>query len=176
MSMILTYAIAALIPLFVGYIYYNKNVFGSAWAAMTGIDMSNEEEMKKAMPKVMIISYIISFLMAFALSPFVIHQMGLFSLLQNSMGDLNYEEYAAKIAVSFDGVPVEPNLLWNGLFRSFGHGALHGTMFGIFMALPMIITMGLYEKKPWKLMLINGGYWIINFALMGGFICQMVKW
>lgn len=176
MNMILTFAIAALIPLIVGFIYYNKNVFGNAWATMTGIDMNNTEEMKKAMPKVMIISYIVAFFMAFALSPVVIHQMGLFSLLQSYMGELKPEEYAAKIAVSFDGNPIDPNTLWNGYFRSFGHGAMHGTMFGIFMALPMIVTMGLYEKRPWKLMLINGGYWIINFALMGGFICQMIKW
>mgnify|MGYP001335350871 CR=1 FL=1 len=176
MSMILTLAIAALIPLIVGFIYYNKNVFGNSWAAMTGIEMGNPEEMKKAMPKIMVISYIVSFLMAFALSPFVIHQMGLFSLLQGSMGNLTEAEYAAKIAVSFDGTPIDPNKLWNEMFRTFGHGALHGTMFGVFMALPMIITMGLYEKRPWKLMLINGGYWIINFALMGGFICQMIKW
>ncbi len=176
MTMLPTYLVAALIPLIVGFVYYNKNVFGNAWAKMTGIAMDDPEAMKKAIPKMMIISYVVSFFMAFAISPFVIHQFGLFSTLQGFMGDQEAADFVAKIAVSYDGQAIDANTLWNVYFRTFGHGALHGTMLGLFLALPMIVTMGLYEQRSWKLMLINGGYWIINFALMGGFICQFLRW
>ena len=44
--------------------------------------------------------------------------------------------------------------------RTFGHGALHGIMSGIFVALPIIGTNALFERKGAKYILINSGYWI----------------
>lgn len=174
MSFLITTLIAALIPLVVGFIYYHKAIFGSAWANMLGIEM-NPENMKKELPKVLLVSYIVSFFLAAGLASVVIHQMGLFSLLLGSKGDLSDLEYAIKIMVSFDGVPIDPDLLWNGLFRTFKHGAMHGLLTGLTIVMPILVTMGLYEKRPMKLVFINVGYWVICFALMGGFICQMLK-
>jgi len=175
MSFLVTMLVAALIPLVVGFIYYHKAVFGNAWANMLGIEM-NPENMKKEMPKVMLVSYIVNFFLAFGLASIVIHQMGLFSLLMESKGDLSELDYVSKIVVSFDGVAIDPDVLWNGLFRTFKHGAIHGVLASLTLVMPILVTTGLYEKRPWKLTFINLGYWIINFALMGGFICQMLRW
>jgi hypothetical protein len=158
----------------VGFIYYHKAVFGNAWARMLGIEM-NPENMKKEMPKVMLVSYIVNFFLAFGLASIVIHQMGLFSLLMANKGDLSNLDYVTKIVVSYDGVPVDADVLWNGLFRTFKHGAMHGAMAGLTIVMPILVTLGLYEKRPMKLVFINVGYWVINLALMGGFICQMLR-
>ena len=63
-------------------------------------------------------------------------------------------------------------IMSEGKFRTFKHGALHGTMAGIFIALPILGTNALFERKGWKYILINTGYWTVTLAIMGGIICQ----
>lgn len=63
-----------------------------------------------------------------------------------------------------------------GEFDSFKHGALHGVLLGVFIATPIMIITGLFEQRSWKHMLINAGYWIITFALMGGLLDAMNHW
>jgi hypothetical protein len=55
--------------------------------------------------------------------------------------------------------------------RTFGHGMLHGVMSGIFVATPIIATNALFERKSFKLIAINCGYWIISMGIMGGIVC-----
>ena len=57
-------------------------------------------------------------------------------------------------------------------FRTFGHGALHGTMIGLFVVLPVMGTNALFERKSLKYVAINVGYWIVTLAIMGGILCQ----
>ena len=60
-----------------------------------------------------------------------------------------------------------------GEFDTFGHGVVHGIIIGIFVVTPVIVTNGLFEQLPWKLMLINSIYWILTIALMGGIVDAM---
>ncbi|NQY29628.1 MAG: DUF1761 domain-containing protein [Flavobacteriaceae bacterium] len=55
-------------------------------------------------------------------------------------------------------------------FMTFKHGALHGTMLGLFVILPVIVTNGLFEQRSFKYMMIITGYWVVSFAIMGGII------
>ena len=59
-------------------------------------------------------------------------------------------------------------------FRTFKHGALHGSMFGLFGALPIIGTIALFERKSAKYIFVNSGYWIVTLAVMGAIICGWV--
>ncbi|MGZ3933107.1 MAG: DUF1761 domain-containing protein, partial [Bacteroidia bacterium] len=56
-------------------------------------------------------------------------------------------------------------------YRTFKHGALHGTIGGFMIALPILATNAMFEGKGFKYIAINAGYWIICMALMGGLIC-----
>ncbi len=56
-------------------------------------------------------------------------------------------------------------------FRTFKHGAFHGAIGGIMLALPIVGTNALFERKGVKYIAINAGFWIISMALMGGIIC-----
>jgi Protein of unknown function (DUF1761) len=56
-------------------------------------------------------------------------------------------------------------------FATFKHGALHGAMFGIMCALPIIGTGALYERRSWTYIAIAAGYWVVVCAVMGGIIC-----
>lgn len=55
-------------------------------------------------------------------------------------------------------------------FQTFKHGALHGSMLGVLVAMPIVVTNALYEQKSFKYMLINMGYWICCFTIMGGIL------
>lgn len=55
-------------------------------------------------------------------------------------------------------------------YLSFKHGAFHGALLGIFLVLPIIGTIALYERKSLKYVLLTVGYWTISMAVMGGII------
>ncbi len=53
---------------------------------------------------------------------------------------------------------------------SFAHGAFHGAIMGLFVALPVLATNALFERKNWTYILINAGYWVVCISIMGGII------
>lgn len=56
--------------------------------------------------------------------------------------------------------------------NTFGHGAFHGALMGILVALPLIANKALFEQLSFKYVAINVGYWIVSLALMGGVLDQ----
>src|SRR6476620_11835245 len=80
-NMLIT-ALAALIPLIIGFIWYNPKVFGTVWLSVSGVP---QERMQNAhMWKTFLLTYILSFFLGVALMPMVIHQFGVFSTLANA--------------------------------------------------------------------------------------------
>ena len=156
-------ALAALIPMIVGFVYYNPKTMGTAWMNASGM---TEEKMKGAsMGKIFGFSLLLSFMLSIFLMSVVIHQSAIYSL------------YAGETGFGVEGSAVmnriDQHMLELGdRFRTFGHGALHGTIAGLFFALPVLGINALFERKSFKYILINVGYWVITLALMGGVICQ----
>lgn len=156
-------AAAALVPLVMGFIYYNPKVLGKAWMKLSGM---TEEKMKEGNMAVIYGSaYFLSFLAAIALFMSVVHQTDYHSILINEPG---YGEEGSEIMNQI-GAFMDT---YGNNFRTFKHGALHGGFIGFFVALPVLVTNGLFEGKGFKLGFLNAGYWIITFALMGGILCQ----
>ena len=157
--------IASLIPLIVGFIWYNPKTFGNAW--MKAADMT-EDKMKAAnMAAIFGLTFLFSFFLAFAVQFMVIHQWGVFSALANEPGvnDPNSEI----------GIFIKDFMdKYGNNFRTFKHGALHGTISGFTIALPIIGINALYERKGFKYIALNVGFWMVCLALMGGIICAMV--
>ncbi|MEP7197442.1 MAG: DUF1761 domain-containing protein [Saprospiraceae bacterium] len=81
--------------------------------------------------------------------------------------------FGISVVLSFlVGVALTVNVQHGGPeFQTFKHGAYHGAMTGVFMAIPIIGVPAMYEMKGWNYILINAGYWILAMALMGGIIC-----
>ena len=82
-NMLITSALAALIPLFVGMVWYHPKVFGTAWMNVNGF---SEDKMKEGfnMPLVFGLTFVFGFFIAFGLSAIVIHQFGFFGMLQHN--------------------------------------------------------------------------------------------
>ncbi len=156
--------VAALIPLVMGFIWYNPAVFGKVWMKAIGVDPESIRDEKPNMALILGVSLLFAIMLAMSLNPMVIHQMGIGSLLQ---GVKEVEAEGAKIELLVNGVPID----YASRFRTFGHGALHGFICGLFVAVPIIGTMSLYEKRGFKYIAVTGGYWIVCFMLMGGVIC-----
>ena len=150
---------AAASTLVVGFIWYNPKVFGTIWMQESGM---TQDKMKGAnMALIFGLSVVYAFLIAMVIQMLSIHQWGAYSMVQ---GD------PAHIKPSFDAFMAD----YGSEFRTFKHGELHGFLTGLFLALPMIATNSLYERKSWKYTLISGGYWTVCFMIMGGIVCAWV--
>lgn len=51
---------------------------------------------------------------------------------------------------------------------TFGHGAFHGVLMALLIALPVLANKALFEQRSFKYVLINVGYWVVTMGLMGG--------
>lgn len=147
--------VAAFSALVVGFIWYNPKVFGNAWMQASG--MTDEQIKGGNMAKIFVLALFFAFLLAISLSSIVIHQMGAFGLVQGELGTLpSYDAFMAD---------------YSNEFRTFKHGALHGVLSGVLIALPILGTNALFERKGAKYILINSGYWILTLGVMGAIIC-----
>ena len=161
---LLVVALTALIPLVIGAIWYNPKVFGTVWIKSTGL---TEDELKKSnMMLVFGLTYLFSFFVAAILNPLVIHQFGFQSML---MGEKELFTPGSE-ANTFLTSTLQK---YGNSFRTFKHGALHGTILGIMFATPVIAILALFERKGAKYILVHAGYWILSLALMGGTLCQL---
>lgn len=152
-------ALAALIPMLVGFFWYGKPLFGNTWMR---INRFREEDMKGAnMALIFGLTLIFSFMLAITVSSIVIHQLSLSSVV----GGMPQNEV--------DKAWLESSMNAYGRnHRSFGHGVLHGGLSAIFYALPVLGIVALFERRGWKYVLIHLGYWFVTLALMGGVICR----
>ena len=151
----LAVVVAAISALVVGFVWYNPKVYGTAWMKAAGM---TEEDVKGGnMLKIFGLSLLFAFFLAMSLHALVIHQTGVMSL---TGGDIEnaLPSYAAFMQDYGDA------------FRTFQHGALHGFLAGIFIALPILGTNALFERKSGKYIFINAGYWIVTLTLMGAII------
>lgn len=155
--------LAALVPMILGFIWYNPKVFGKTW--MRVADM-NEEKMKGAnMIVVFAFTYLLSFFAAFAIQFMVVHQWHMYSILANEPG---LKDSNSELSMMLKGFMEK----YGHNFRTFKHGAFHGTLGGITLALPIIGINAMFERKSFKYIMVNAGFWIVSMALMGGIICQ----
>ena len=155
---LLAILVAALSSFVVGFVWYNPKVFGTIWMKEAGL--TQEQIDKGNLLKIFGLTFIYSFMLAFIMPSLVIHQMGPIGMIGGpDMIAAAKPSYAAFIADYGDA------------FRTYKHGALHGFISGIFIALPIVSINGLFEHKTWKHMSIQAGYWIINMTIMGSIIC-----
>lgn len=152
--------VAALVPLVMGFIWYNPKVFGTAWQKAAGL---SDEKMKTVnMGVVFGVSLFLSFLLAFSIQFMVIHQFHFSSMLFKQPINDPSTEIGAMYKTIMDQFGTG--------YRTFKHGALHGTISGFLVATPIMTINSLFERKGFKYIAINCGYWIICMGIMGGIV------
>ena len=148
--------IAALSTLVVGFVWYNPKVFGTIWMKESG--MTEEKMQGRNMLLVFGLSLVYAFFISLSLQMLTVHQTGALGMVGGdpSTAKPSYVAFMADYGMAF---------------RTFKHGALHGFLTGIFLALPIVGTNALFEKRSFKYTFVTGGFWIVCFMIMGGIIC-----
>tara|TARA_R100000935_G_scaffold8302_7_gene17468 strand:- start:99795 stop:100295 length:501 start_codon:yes stop_codon:yes gene_type:complete len=156
-------ALAALVPIIVGFLYYSPVAFGNAWMKSTGLTKEKLEKGNKVL--IFSVTLLLSLILSFFLFTLVVHQTDYYSLFVAEPG-FNEEgsEIMNQIGVFMDQ--------YGTYYRTFKHGAFHGGLLGVFVGLPIIMINGLFETRSLTYGFINAGYWVITLALMGGILCQ----
>lgn len=155
--------VAALIPMAMGFIWYNPKLLGPAWQRSAGV---SDEQIKSAnLALIFGVSFIFSLMLSFEMNIIAYHDAfvggALYYVNHGAMAPEPGTE-AAKWLEYF-----QTNL--SDTCRNFKHGAFHGAFIaGLFISVPVIGTNALFERKGFKYIAINAGYWIITLALMGG--------
>ena len=153
--------VTAFIPLIVGFVYYHKAAFGSAWMKVNGFSDSDLEGGNMAV--ILGSTYFLGILLSFAAAGFAIHQPAVFQMM---MPEVMEPGSAAEIQF----LDLMKN--FGEHHRTFKHGAIHGGIMTVFFVLPLLAINSLFERRGWKYVFIHVGYWFICLALMGGVLCQ----
>lgn len=152
----LALAAAALIPLLVGLIWYSPLIAGRIVSASNLTD-GPRTPTRNALR--ILLFLLLGVVLVGAMIPVTIHQSHLYSLL----ADLPKPEQ--------ESISADLMAKYGSAFRTFKHGAFHGTLTAIFMALPILGISAMAERKRGKVVLAHLGYWIITLALVGGVVC-----
>jgi hypothetical protein len=157
--------IAALVPLTVGIIWYHPMVFGNILRRVNG----NEDKPRMSAPLMafaFLLTYAASYLIAWrVLGGIVIHQHGLYGMLAHYP---DVHKPGTELYNTVTGLMVT----YGHEFRTFKHGAFHGSFTGLCLVFPVLSIIALFEPKPLAWVAIHSVYWILCLALMGGIICQ----
>ncbi len=151
----------ALVTLLMGFIWYHPKVFGTIWMRESGI--AADEMTKGSMLKIFGLTFLFSLMITMVMMQVTIHQFG-------AMGMVGGPAEAAHAKPSYAAFMADYNMA----FRTFKHGALHGFITGLFLAFPIVSINGMFERKSWKYIMINAGYWMISLMLMGGILCAFL--
>ena len=104
---VLSIVIATLLPMIVGFVYYNKAVFGKVW--MESIGMTEEKAKQANMPVV----FGVSLVMAFLLAAFMLNHVN----GPGQVGQYDTFKHGALHGIVITIIIVLPILFTNGLFE-----------------------------------------------------------
>jgi hypothetical protein len=134
-------------------------VLGTVWQKVAGV---SDDQIKNAnMLVIFVVSLILSIMLALQINILTIHQFSLGSIVQ-AKADSEVAKQFVKMGMDNFGTD----------FRTFKHGMLHGAIAGLFFMLPILATNAMFERKGFKYIAVNAGYWILTLMIMGGIICQ----
>lgn len=167
-NILLPVVCAALVPLITGFIWYNPKMFGGIWMEASG--MTEEKAKGTNMPMIFGVSFLLSVFLVGAVATTVIHQTHVYSIVVDEPG-FNEKDPNSKVFPMFTAFMEA----YGNNFRTFKHGMLHGFMAGILFVLPVLGTNALFERKGFKYILVNVGYWCVTLMLMGGILCRFLK-
>ena len=158
--------VAALVPMVLGFIWYHPKAFGSAWMKHAG--MTEEKAKSGNMILIFGLSFVFSLMLAMAMNTIAYHDGfvsgALYYVTENHSMKPEAGSEAAKWLDYY-----ATNLSASN--RTFKHGAFHGFFIaGLFIALPIMATNALFERKSFKYVAVNMGYWLLCFAIMGAIV------
>lgn len=134
--------VATIIPLIMGFIYYNPATLGKVWMNANGF---TKDGMKPPKPAYYLLALVLSFFLAMFLWAWT---TGVGGVEQSQVIDPK------------DGHS----------FVTFQHGVVHGIIFGLTIMLPVFGTMAIFEQRKFSWAAVNWGYWTLTAIMMCGIL------
>lgn len=132
--------VAALVPNILGALYYGP-IFGKKWLDSLGLTEADMKGRNEAL--IYGSALLLSLIVSFFLK-------FLIELLHKDVGANGELVFAS--------------------FNTFGHGAMHGAGLAFGLVIPVIISLGLFQKSTAFNILINSVFWLLCFSIMGGIL------
>jgi len=155
----------ALIPLAVGSLWYSNFLFGKVWFRESG--MTEEKMSSGNMVLIFGLTYLFGLFLSNGLAGWSVHQMMTENLFVMQPG---YTDQTGEYYEFFQTFMAK----YGDLHRSFGHGAVHGVVATITLALPLIGINALFERRGWKYIGVHFGYWLVVMVLMCGIFSKFI--
>ncbi len=151
---------AALIPMIVGFIWYNPKVFGKAW--MNAADMTDEKIRSGNMPMIFGLSFVFALLLSFTYMSFANHWVAFQAffrpVVEHGLGIDPGTPFGMELKDHIDA--------YGERYSSWTHGAVHGLIMSFMFILPVMATNAMFERRSFKYVLINFSYWALTIMLM----------
>ncbi len=152
----------AFIPFFIAYAWFHPKVFGgSTWQKVAQLtDAQNAVAIK---PWQLLTSILLNFFIAFGLFIVTVHATHIVALHGGDAESLR----ASASSVAFLKE-------YGNNYNTLSHGIGHGLVLGfVAFVLPILGYAVIFERKSFKYLLINGGFWAISLTIMA---CIISRW
>lgn len=163
---IVVHLIAALVPMIIGFIWYNPKFLGNAW--MTAAGMTEEKVKTGNMPLIFGLSFVLSIVLSFTYTMMMDHHFAFQAffrpVVDHGLGVDPTSPFGSELKGLIDG--------YGERYSSWSHGLAHSFLVSIFVLIPIMGTNALFERRSFKYFLINWGYWAITIAVMYMIIAQ----
>lgn len=151
----------AFIPFIIAFVWFHPKVFGGEiWQKVANISADNFS--KPIKPFHLIVSIFLNFLIAVGMFIATVHQGHVFALTGPDI-----EAFKGGTARAF-------MLEYGENFTTLQHGITHGLFIGLLMfVIPILGYAVIFERKSFKYLLVNGGFWAISLVAMS---CIISRW
>lgn len=124
--------------------------------------MTEEQSNKAIKPIQLAVSVLLNFLLAFGVFITTVHQSHVLALTGPDV-----DAFKGGTALAFIQEYGEN-------FHTFQHGITHGLFIGLLLfVIPLLGYAVIFERKGFKYLLVNAGFWAISLVLMA---CVISKW
>lgn len=156
--------VAALVPMALGFVWYHPKVFGNAWMKAAGM---TDDKMKGGnMALIFGLSLLFSLMLSFELNILAVHDAFVGGATYYATNGTMQPEPGSELAKWVEYY--NTNLATSN--HNFKHGMFHGIMLSLMIVLPVFATNALFERKGFKYVLVNAGYWLVCIAIIGGIV------
>jgi hypothetical protein len=147
-----------------GFIWYHPKLFGNAWQKAAGL--SDEQVKGGNMGLIFGLSFLFSLMLAFEMNILAIHDGFVVGATFYATNGTMQPEAGSELAKWMEYY--NANLAASN--HTFAHGAFHSVELGLLLVLPIFATNALFERKGFKYVAVNVGYWVVCLAIMGGIV------
>ena len=157
--------LSAFIPLIVGFIWYQPNVFGQRLADTTGESIQQISQ-PKSFGNIALI-YLFGLLLSYIMTLVSVHQIGVFQLF---FLDASFADTSSEFRTFTNDFLAQ----YGSRHRTFGHGIIHGAEASFFFSLAILGISALLTGKSLKTIWIHVGFWVVTCSLMAGINCAFL--